>query len=145
MLQITSYTIITNVFSDNVMKYISYIEITVGMGLGLGPAIGSVFDTHFGYAWTMYMFGILNAFAMIVCIFFIPSQLNKTEVPIQDADELKEELNGNGELTQSKINKKLSWFTLMKNRHFVFALVTCFFGTANLVYFQGYIAPYMKD
>lgn len=44
MLQITSYTIITTVFSDNVMKYISYIEITVGMGLGLGPAIGSVFD-----------------------------------------------------------------------------------------------------
>lgn len=40
--------------------------------------------------------------------------------------------------------KKITWCKIMSNRHFVFALVTCFFGTANLVYFQGYIAPYMS-
>lgn len=44
MLQITCYTVITTVFSDNVMKYISYIEIVVGAGLAMGPAIGAVFD-----------------------------------------------------------------------------------------------------
>ena len=79
MLQITSYTIITTIFSDNVLKYISYIEITVGMGLGLGPAIGSIIDGQVGYAWTMYIFGILNAFAMVVCFFCLPSELNKTD------------------------------------------------------------------
>ena len=41
LLQITCYTVITNVFSDELMKYITYIEITVGIGLGLGPMIGS--------------------------------------------------------------------------------------------------------
>lgn len=45
LLQVTSYTVITTVFSDDVMKYISYIEITVGLGLGLGPALGSVICT----------------------------------------------------------------------------------------------------
>jgi MFS family permease len=41
LLQITCYSIITNVFSDDIMKYITYIEITVGVGLGLGPSLGS--------------------------------------------------------------------------------------------------------
>lgn len=31
----------------------------------------------------------------------------------------------------------------MKNKHFDFALIACFFGTTNLVYFQGYIGPYL--
>ena len=67
LLQVTSYTVITTVFSDNVMKYISYIEITVGLGLGLGPALGSVIDTQVGYEWTMYIFGFLNLIGMILC------------------------------------------------------------------------------
>ena len=78
LIQITSYTIITTVFSDNVTKYISYIEITVGLGLGLGPALGSVIFTEVGYEWTMYIFGFLNVLSMILCQFFIPSELNKT-------------------------------------------------------------------
>lgn len=86
MLQITSYTVITTVFSDDVMKYISYIEITVGMGLGLGPAIGSIFDKQVGYAWTMYIFGFLNLAAMIVCFFFIPNELNRTRDQEEEAE-----------------------------------------------------------
>lgn len=78
MLQVTSYTVITTVFSDDVMKYISYIEITVGLGLGLGPALGSVICTQVGYKWTMYIFGFLNLIGMIICQFYIPKELNNT-------------------------------------------------------------------
>jgi hypothetical protein len=28
-------------FSEDVMKYIAYIEIVVGLGLGIGPTLGS--------------------------------------------------------------------------------------------------------
>lgn len=131
------------------MKYISYIEITVGMGLGLGPAIGSVFDSAFGYAWTMYAFGILNAVAMICCFFFLPKELNRTTSDEKEAEieaELEDFMEDDGRDTQVKKNKrKLTWCMIMKNRHFVFALVVCFFGTSNLVFFQGYIAPYLHD
>lgn len=79
MLQITCYTVITTVFSDNVMKYISYIEIVVGMGLAMGPAIGAVFDKFTNYEYTMYIFGVLNTVAMVCCYWFLPKELNKTE------------------------------------------------------------------
>ena len=62
------------------MKYISYIEITVGIGLGMGPALGSVIYAQVQYAWTMYIFGILNLIGLVVCYFFIPGVLNKNSV-----------------------------------------------------------------
>ena len=43
LLQITGYSVVTSVFSTDIMKYIGYIEICVGLGLGLGPVIGSFF------------------------------------------------------------------------------------------------------
>lgn len=41
LLQVTCYSVITNMFSEDVMKYIAYIEIVVGLGLGIGPTLGS--------------------------------------------------------------------------------------------------------
>jgi MFS family permease len=73
MIQFTCYSVITNVFSDNMMKYIGYCEIYVGIGLGLGPMIGSAVYPYLKYDGTMYFFGGLNVIVMIICIFFIPS------------------------------------------------------------------------
>lgn len=94
LLQVTSYTVITTIFSDDVMKYISYIEITVGVGLGMGPALGSVIYAQVGYAWTMYIFGFLNLAGLVVCYFFIPSVLNKS-APEETNDDIDEELEDN--------------------------------------------------
>jgi len=40
MLQITCYGVICQLFTDDIMKYIGYIEISVGVGGGIGPFIG---------------------------------------------------------------------------------------------------------
>lgn len=40
LLQFVGYSIICTVFADEIMKYIAYIEICVGLGLGVGPLIG---------------------------------------------------------------------------------------------------------
>lgn len=78
MIQFTVYSVITNVFSDDMMKYIGYCEIWVGVGLGLGPMLGSAVYPLLEYEGTMYFFGALNLTIMILCIFFIPNQLNQT-------------------------------------------------------------------
>ena len=46
LLQITGYSIITQIFSSDMMRYIGYVEIAAGVGLGMGPTIGSLV---FGY------------------------------------------------------------------------------------------------
>ena len=42
MLQITCYTLITQMYVEDIMNMIRYIEICVGLGLGLGPFVGSL-------------------------------------------------------------------------------------------------------
>ena len=48
MLQITSYGVICTMFSDDLMRYIGYIEIVVGLGLSLGPYMSTFFYTTIG-------------------------------------------------------------------------------------------------
>jgi MFS family permease len=42
MLQITCYTLITQMYVEDIMNMIRYIEICVGLGLGMGPFLGSL-------------------------------------------------------------------------------------------------------
>ena len=78
LLQITGYSVVTSVFSDNILKYIGYIEICVGLGLGLGPVIGSFFFGFLAFEGTMYLFGVFNLLATGMCICMIPNALNQT-------------------------------------------------------------------
>jgi MFS family permease len=79
-LQITCYSIITTVFKDELIRYITYIEIVAGLGLSLGPAVGSfVYGTlDFKFRNTMIFFAALNFIGMVLCIILMPSKLNKT-------------------------------------------------------------------
>jgi MFS family permease len=145
LLQITCYTVITSIFSDNVMKYISYIELVVGMGLALGPAIGSVVYGFLNYDGTMYFFGGLNTIAMLCCWFFIPNELNKT-VSYEEIAEFEAELEDvDPDAISNKQKIKITWGTVLGNKHVVFSLLTCFFGTYNLVFFAGYLAEYLTS
>jgi|TARA_B110000305_G_C19177932_1_gene510566 hypothetical protein len=75
------------------MRYIGYIEIAVGCGLGLGPTLGSVVYGMFSdnkYELTMYFFGALNTIGLIFCIVGIPSELNMSATE-EEVAELKAE------------------------------------------------------
>jgi predicted MFS family arabinose efflux permease len=78
LLQITCYSIVTNVFKENMEKYIALLEVALMLGEGLGPFIGAAVQPSLGYANTMYLFGIFNGIGLIVCVIFTPSVLNKT-------------------------------------------------------------------
>jgi predicted MFS family arabinose efflux permease len=140
MLQITCYNVITTVFYDDVLRQISYIELLVGLGLGLGPTIGSVLFTALGYEWTMYAFGFIDLAALVVVQILLPKQMNNMGT-LED-----EKASDNGALLENEDKKKdikVTWCLLLKNKHFSYTLLICFFGTINIVYFYGYIGPYL--
>lgn len=95
----------------------------------------------------MYIFGILNGVTMLLCWFSLPNELNKGAGEDAEDAEVEAELENldkdDGDLTGKKL--KVTWGTVLKNRHFTWALITCFFGTNNLSYFLGYIGPYMAE
>lgn len=87
MLQITCYNVMTTVFYDDVLRQISYIELIVGLGLGLGPTIGSLLFTALGYEWTMYTFGFINTAALVVVYILLPKQMNNISAPEEEESE----------------------------------------------------------
>ena len=109
MLQITGYSVITAIYVDEMMKYIGYIEICVGVGLGLGPTLAGFIqgqistDSNVSYPYTMYIFGGFDLAALALCIFMIPNSLNQTisEEEIQQI-EFEEEVM----LDQKTIDKR---------------------------------------
>lgn len=61
------------------MTYIKYIEISVGLGLGIGPLAGdALYESTDNFALTMYCFGGLNLVTLIICAIMIPNELNIT-------------------------------------------------------------------
>jgi len=72
------------------MRYIGYIEIAVGCGLGLGPTLGSFVYGYLAYEKTMYFFGALNTMGLLFCILGVPNELNMSATE-EEVAELKAE------------------------------------------------------
>jgi hypothetical protein len=60
------------------LKYIGYIEICVGLGLGLGPMISAFVFEALEYSGTMYLFAALNAIGTFITIIMLPNELNQS-------------------------------------------------------------------
>ena len=68
-----------NFTPDEPLKYIGYIESGITIGIGLGPAIGSILYNFFGY---FYMFLIASLFVFIyipLIMIFKPSDIDKND------------------------------------------------------------------
>ena len=143
LLQITCYTVVCNTFSDQIMKYITMIEITVGLGLGLGPTLGSIVYAQLEYEKTMYMFGGINTIGILICCCLLPNELNKTvkeeDVAAFEA-EMEDLLRYDIDENKKQSNKiRITSWTVYCNRHCFFALMVIFFGCYNTTFFTGFI------
>ena len=67
LVQTTCYFIATNDYPECKEILIGYIEAVMGIGLILGPIIGSILYAYFGFVWTFYIYGIfLFSFAIAI-------------------------------------------------------------------------------
>jgi len=90
IVQITTFSLITSIFYKDIMRYIGYLEIAAGVGLGMGPTIGSALFNFFDYEQTMIFFSGLLVLGFVVCWLFIPSILNHT-ISEEELKELKKQ------------------------------------------------------
>ena len=151
-LQFVGYSIICTVFADDIMKHIAYIEIAVGLGLGVGPLIGGWLYHAAGYEITMFVFGGFNLVTMIYCWINIPNSLNST-VTDEEVAELNVKVEGLEEEIKETVQPKekkhprenIGWLTLFTNRHSCFAIIVAFVGTFNIMYFKEFMVEDLTD
>ncbi len=75
-IQICGYSYATNEMSEEKDKYISYVEMALGIGDMVGPAMSGVFYGLFGFTGTFIIFSSMILLGTIFSIFWIPSSLN---------------------------------------------------------------------
>lgn len=68
-------------------------EVATGAGLAIGPVIGSIIFSFFGYELAFIIYGILLLFSSIPMILLIPTSVNKKSEPAIGEDNSKE-ING---------------------------------------------------
>ena len=146
MLQITGYSIITSIYSSDMMRYIGYIEICVGVGLGMGPVVGSLFYSFLDYEGTMYLFGLCDAIATFLCICLIPSILNQgvSEEKMVEIEDQHDELMEKISMITGKKRIRITWCTLLTCKEAMFSLLSCFVGTFNIMFWQSWLSSDMQ-
>lgn len=77
-IQICAYSYATNEMSHDKDKYIGYVEMSLGVGDMIGPAVGGIVYDSAGFMGTFVLFGAMVFIGLIFCIIMIPSTLNKT-------------------------------------------------------------------
>lgn len=70
-IQTTCYSIATNFYPEKKEALVGYIEAFTGIGLMIGPVLGSILYHFGGYRFTFYMFGgFFVVFSLLVKLIF---------------------------------------------------------------------------
>lgn len=72
----TNMSIIAAEFKNDKPRYISYVNMSLGLGLALGPVLGSLVYSFLNYRDTFYFFAAYICLIGTVCVSVVPSRLN---------------------------------------------------------------------
>jgi MFS family permease len=77
MVATSAYSIVSIEFPHNREVYIGYCQTAVGLGLLLGPVIGTTIYKFVHYENTFYILAGILALSFISAVFLLPSRINK--------------------------------------------------------------------
>ena len=67
---------IGSIFSEDKEKYFGYIEGSIGLGLVIGPPLGSIMYGNLGYEWAFFSTSIISLLAALACFITLSPKLN---------------------------------------------------------------------
>jgi len=79
MVATTTYSIVAIEFATKREVYISYCQSSIGIGLLLGPVIGTALKTIVGYEYTFYILGGILACILASSIILLPARINSAK------------------------------------------------------------------
>ena len=123
-IQTTSYSIISVLFPDKRNSYIPLIEISIGMGLVVGPLMGSILYSYFGFEMTFLIVGV-SFYAMTpLFIFTLPSSINRKDQVVKKVNEENSE-----EMLGSEYGyESVEYSHIICYKEFIFPAIGAFFA-----------------
>lgn len=78
-IQTTSYAVISMTFPNEQEKYIALMQTAIGIGLMLGPVMGTLLYVVFGFSYTFFLIGVVFLFLTFALSFLIPNSIDKKD------------------------------------------------------------------
>ena len=97
------FSLITIEFKKDADQYIGWAEAAAGIGLVLGPCLGSFLFTYTNYLWTFIIFGLLLLIGTIIVFLLLPSRTNSYE------REKEQELNNQIQMRQTRETNQMEY------------------------------------
>jgi MFS family permease len=160
------YSMTTIEFPENREKYIGYVELALGLGLMLGPVLGSVFMnmTDGDFEVTFYIFAFLIACGGMFAFFALPNYLNRdngeptgisarasiVSIGVHAIERKENESSEDDESTRDpngkrKKVKRVSFGMFLKHTRSLFCLIACGASMICLLFFESTLAKYLFD
>lgn len=147
LIQTTSYAIVSILYPDGQQKYLGILEASMGLGLVVGPVIGSILYTFVEFQGTFYSIGCIFLISVVILIWAIPQTVNKTDEKKTDfpSDQLEEVTpKKNGE-TKAQEDIAIKYSEVLKQRIFVCSSVAAFFGYFGYSFMEPVLAIRLMD
>ena len=116
-LNTTWWAIVTAIYQRDNQKYLGVLSAAIGVGLLIGPVIGSTLYTLFGFQGTFLSIGFLFLFLIPILVKLVPSSVDINDREVSESSVLR--LNDNNS-TDNKEQRPLSYLRLLWSRIYFF-------------------------
>eukprot|EP00347_Sterkiella_histriomuscorum_P014772 403359588 len=145
-IQTSSFSLITIEFQDDQEKYLGWAEAATGMGLAIGPTLGSLVYEEVQYLYTFVIFGGLLMLGGILIFVMLPNRLNEGFMLKPNQDKLEVKMVTEGKLViedvsvidesqfqqqqssnniKSDIHKEVTYGMFLRNPRCLITLIGC--------------------
>ncbi|CAI2370042.1 unnamed protein product [Moneuplotes crassus] len=131
MIQTTCYSIISVIYKEKKQQYMGYYEGSQGFGWAIGPAIGAILYSLFGFHWTFYILGGSMILTCPLMYIQIPNAINENDNLEQSM--IDEEVEQFG---KSSLIVKATYSELFKRKVFTLSAVCAGLSYYSYCYFE---------
>jgi MFS family permease len=134
---------VTIEFPEKREEYMGYCESAVGVGLMIGPVLGSAVFGFAGYEKTFYVFGTVIGIGLITVFFLLPSRLNHVSVAHDEprgSEEGEEHEVDASEGQAAPEEKKVTFSMILTNKRAMIAAVASMFAMIFMLFFDSILS-----
>ena len=132
-----AYSLVTIEFPTKREEYMGYCESAVGVGLMIGPVLGSLVYGFAGYEKTFYVFGSVIGLGLIAVFILLPKRLNHVNTEPKAAEEAAvHEQAEEG----AQDHRHVSFKMILTNRRAMIAAVASMFSMIFMLFFDSILS-----
>lgn len=124
------YSIITLEFSEKREQYIGLCEMSVGIGLMVGPVLGAFLFGHLHYEWTFITISCILLVCTIIVALMLPQRLNQFN---EKADAAQDEFD-------KELTRKVTFRMFFTNKRALLAIISAIFAMIFMLFFDAILS-----